>query len=310
MDYEEAQLEVDTKRFAAQLKEWVQNKDSMTRSIHVMEMPLVMELIGIKPHPIYIDPSKLSKIYREHPTINRTLLKQLPRALADPVMIADSMTKSGRIVAALDLTDIHGVGIVVPFELYVTKNDRQLAHVIASVYPKEKKGMHEPNYDWYYQHFEKGIVRYVNKEKAAQILTAAGVQFSLAVRRHSFINPSIKTEEDLVKLKMERMEMMEVENLLDFAKDLAESIRKNKATGEPWHPTDDWQIVDKLYDYAKTANLVNEKAIGKALAAVSQTPALENNEEMATSIVTNRLHNRIQHIEETAIQTKTQAKTR
>ena len=43
-------------------------------------------------------------------------------------------------------------------------------------------------------------------EKATKFLAPAGVQFPLAARKGNLINYSIKTEEDLVKFKLQKEE--------------------------------------------------------------------------------------------------------
>ena len=50
-----------------------------------------------------------------------------------------------------------------------------------------------------------GNTLYWNKEKATAFFASAGVQFSLGAKNGSgFLSPSIKTEDDLVKAKMEK----------------------------------------------------------------------------------------------------------
>ena len=143
---------------------------------------------------------KLSTIRKEHPEMTIDVFKQMPRALTDPIMIVDSMTTAGRIVVALELKDKSGINVVVPFELDTMKGLTR-ANIITSAYGKEIDGA--INYDWYLKNIRENKLRYVNRKKANILLGSAGVQFSLDPKANGFLDSSIKTEEDLVKLKNE-----------------------------------------------------------------------------------------------------------
>ena len=65
------------------------NGKKMPRNIKVMTTPLVMNLIGEKLLPIYISPSVMEKILKTKHSkeISPEILKKLPKALTDPLMI-------------------------------------------------------------------------------------------------------------------------------------------------------------------------------------------------------------------------------
>ena len=195
----EKNLSVAEKEFSDGLEKWKKNKKS-TAPIKVMQTPLVMQMVGAKNLPIYIDPSKLVIIRKTHPEMTLRVLKQIPRALTDPIMIVDSMTKAGRIVVVLEVRDEKGINVVIPFELDALK-DRVRANIITSAYGKEYDGA--VNYDWYLKNIRENRLLYVNRKKANRLLGPAGVQFSLGPKANGFFDSSIKTEEDLVKLKNE-----------------------------------------------------------------------------------------------------------
>lgn len=195
----EKNLSIAEKEFSDGLEKWKKNKKS-TAPIKVMQTPLVMQMVGAKNLPIYVDPSKLVIIRKTHPEMTLRVLKQIPRALTDPIMIVDSMTKAGRIVVVLELRDEKGINVVIPFELDALK-DRVRANIITSAYGKEYDGA--VNYDWYLKNIRENRLLYVNKKKANRLLGPAGVQFSLGPKANGFFDSSIKTEEDLVKLKNE-----------------------------------------------------------------------------------------------------------
>lgn len=73
------------------------------------------------------------------------------------------------------------------------------ANIITSAYGKEYDGA--VNYDWYLKNIRENRLLYVNRKKANRLLGPAGVRFSLGPKANGFFDSSIKTEENLVKLK-------------------------------------------------------------------------------------------------------------
>ena len=118
------------------------------------------------------------------------------------MMILKSKTHSERIVASLSLKDTSGVEIIVPFALDKPKAWKQ-ANVITSIYAKEKNG--RPRYSWYIDCIKKKLLLYAHREKAAQFLTSAGVQFPMEEQTNGFLTYRIKDENDLVKYKKEKV---------------------------------------------------------------------------------------------------------
>ncbi len=123
--------------------------------------------------------------------------------LTDPLMILKSTSKEGRLVAVLELKDANGVNVIAPFELDTDVNGIQANHM-TSAYGKSKKKKQEINYPWYVDQVIKGNVVYWNKEKATSFFASAGVQFPMGSNnRNGFLDSSIKTEDDLVKARIE-----------------------------------------------------------------------------------------------------------
>ena len=117
------------------------------------------------------------------------------------MMILKSKTHSERIVASLSLKDTSGVEIIVPFALDKPKAWKQ-ANVITSIYAKERNG--RPRYSWYIDCIKEELLLYAHREKAAQFLTSAGVQFPMEEQTNGFLTYRIKDENDLVKYKKEK----------------------------------------------------------------------------------------------------------
>lgn len=67
--------------------------------------------------------------------MSEEILKKIPEAMAEPMMIFKSHTVSNRIVLALDLKDNQGVDIIVPLELEAVKG-REKTHIITSIWAR------------------------------------------------------------------------------------------------------------------------------------------------------------------------------
>ena len=195
---------------------WSKNIDALEKgdvikgAIHVMDTPLVMQMVGIENLPIQIDISKLNKIKNDHPEMTASVLKQIPRALTNPIMISMSKTVPGRIVVVLDIKGENGANVIVPFVLNATKKGIK-ANVIASAYTKEKGK--EINHQWFINNVNGDGLLYVDrnrlpgllnldKKNTTALLKRAAVQFRLRNKSNNGISLSrILNESDLVKLK-------------------------------------------------------------------------------------------------------------
>lgn len=196
----------------------VENGDVIKGSIHVMNTPLVMQMLGIENLPIQIDVSKLNKIKNDHPEMTASVLKQIPRALTNPIMISRSKTVPGRIVVVLDIKGENGVNVIVPFVLNTTKKGIK-ANVIASAYTKAiGKNHKEIDHQWFINNVNGDGLLYVDRNRLPELLNLdkknttvllkrAAVQFRLRNKSNNGISVNrILNETDLVKLKNENPE--------------------------------------------------------------------------------------------------------
>lgn len=217
----EEKLDRDEAEWIERINE-LKNKNLKNGTVHVMDTPLVMEMVGIKHLPIQIDISKLNRIKKDHPEITDNVLKQIPRALTDPIMITGSETVGGRLVSVLALKAENGINVVVPFELEITKKGMK-ANIIVSAYTKENKEG-KMNYAWFRKNIEHGRLMYVDrshvrevlgidKKSTIDLLKRAGVQFPLRNKKNNGISAlRIPNESDLVKLKKQNQEYYQTIN--------------------------------------------------------------------------------------------------
>ena len=94
-DMAERQLDADEKSFADSVDRFMAGKIS-TDTIQVMRTPLVMRLVGAEVLPVEISVSDLKKVLVDkHTDITPDIMKQIPRALTDPMMIRLLRYRSG-----------------------------------------------------------------------------------------------------------------------------------------------------------------------------------------------------------------------
>lgn len=193
----------DENNFAGIVDEYTAGKINDTKTYNVMTTPLALGLAGGKILPVTIDGSKIKHIFDGHSDgMTPELLKQIPRAMADPMMILDSY--AGRKIVVLDLKDKQGSTIIVPMELEVERqSQRYKVNAINNAYGKG--GENGTDYNWFIEHnLKKGRVSYINKEKTAKWLQSpSSDSASRGNDLDSLLNNSIPDENALRKRREE-----------------------------------------------------------------------------------------------------------
>ena len=211
----EEKLERDERNFSEAVDKFM--KDELKeKTVNVMTTPLVMKLVGAEILPIRISACELHKALKgkHSDELESDHMKQLPRALTDPLMIFDTYNgKSGnpRRVIVVDLKGKTGTNIIVPLELSTqTKKTAGAANIMVSSYEPtyrlEKKGdPKKPKYKYFFNEIDKGKLLYANKNKVRQWLKSEAVQSAIPDKTvvDLIFKDSIPDENDLVKLKKE-----------------------------------------------------------------------------------------------------------
>lgn len=208
-DSVEAKLLEDQNNFAKKIDNFMGGTLKGEKTINVMTTPLVMKLAGAKIFPIKIDVTILNKILKgKHANeINDNILKQMPRAIADPLMILKSFDKNGKqveneMIIVLPLKNTNGSTIMAPFVLDVKKGEYKV-NAIKSFYGRESNGV--PNDNWFLKQIKNNGLLYINHEKTtkwSQTLAQYIGLSSLKSNSGLLIN-SIPNEMDLIKFKKE-----------------------------------------------------------------------------------------------------------
>ena len=185
----EEKLERDERNFSEAIDKFM--KDELKeKTVNVMTTPLVMKLVGAEILPIRISNRELHKALKgkHSDELESDHMKQLPRALADPLMIFNTYNgKSGnpRRVIVVDLKGKTGTNIIVPLELS-TQTDKTAGatNIMVSSYEPtyrlEKKGdPKKPKYKYFFNEIDKGKLLYANKNKVRQWLKSEAVQSAI-----------------------------------------------------------------------------------------------------------------------------------
>lgn len=203
----ERQLDADEKSFADSVDRFIAGKIS-TDTIQVMRTPLVMRLVGAEVLPVEISVSDLKKVLVDkHTDITPDIMKQIPRALTDPMMIFSTYSgKNGEVrkVIVLELKDKNGATIVIPMELE-RMSDGYKVNRMTSTYGKTDRKTGEPSYEWFKKQLEAGNLEYANRKKATDWISTEQPDWLIPKEKvdNLLSAPNVANEEDLVKLKSE-----------------------------------------------------------------------------------------------------------
>lgn len=206
-DMSERQLDADEKSFADSVDHFMAGKIS-TDTIQVMRTPLVMRLVGAEVLPVEISVSDLKKVLVDkHSDITPDIMKQIPHALTDPMMIFSTYSgKNGEVrkVIVLELKDENGATIVVPMELE-HMSDGYKVNRMTSTYGKTDRKTGEPSYEWFKKQLEAGNLEYANRKKATDWISTEQPDWLIPKEKvdNLLSAPNVANEEDLVKLKSE-----------------------------------------------------------------------------------------------------------
>lgn len=207
-DIAKQKLAADQKDFAGYVDQFMKNEFNASM-IPVMNTPLVMQLVGAENLPIEIAATDLAKILKKKHAgeIDPAILKQLPKALSDPLMIFNNRysgkTGGDRKIIMVDLKDKNGATIVVPFELSVdNKQGKYQINQMLSTFGKSDKKTGVPRSNWFAEQLEAGRLVYVNKNKTAEWISSEKPEWPMPeeIINGFIFNSNVPNETDLVNL--------------------------------------------------------------------------------------------------------------
>ena len=203
---EKVQIKNDADNFAKQVDEYVSGNLKSGSMIRVGKTPQVLKDIGVPNRDIVLKQSKLKTILKEdnNPNSNEhgipiNTIKEIPRALSEPLNILKSSTQENSIVVVTDLADKLDRPIIVSIELdYEGQigNIKVLNNRLTSIYGKRE-------YDRFMNdEIEKGNLLYDIDEGIIKELPTTGLQLSKGISSRASnkapINNIIPSEQNYV----------------------------------------------------------------------------------------------------------------
>jgi hypothetical protein len=198
--------------WAKQLQDFVAGKLPRGEVLTVGTTPKVLRILGAKKLKLVMPQRNAAKILKDKHKLPLETLKDIPRAIADPVMVFDSATMADSFVI---LTDLMVGGKPVLSAIHLNVPERHFSvNEVASVYGKDEGAK------WVVAQISGGRLRYQNKKKASELRKSGVLQLhrEFAVRGKG----KIFTEADLVN-------PFDEENVdgLDFHRKDAERLAPN-----------------------------------------------------------------------------------
>ena len=141
------------------------NGDIPNQDVKLMDTPIVLQMLGFSAHDIEITPSVLAKVLKgKHAdSIDTEVLKDLPRAIANPVAIFKNYDGrkqkfiNNEVIVVVDIIGKKGNLIQIPFVFDINYNFIKV-HKVKSIFERQ-------NVKWYQQQLENKALLYVHKHK-------------------------------------------------------------------------------------------------------------------------------------------------
>lgn len=179
-------------------------------------MPLVLRLINYDMNNfsnagIYLSPHCFSGIFddqrdtdekntkNQHFNINEDILRQLPRAMIDPIAIIDqSSLDEKKNLIILELKDSHNATIVMPI-MFNNSNDLRQVNIVKSIFAKTDVKTGDLDYTWFMKTDTLVKMMYVNRHKTKHFSSVSGMPDMYKARLALPFTPTniLYTEEDL-----------------------------------------------------------------------------------------------------------------
>ena len=200
-----------TKTFSDQLDDWKNGKIPPYDSLLVGATPDVLKRIGFNALPITINQKHIDYAINgnkdsDH-AIGISVLRQLPKALENPVAVIESQSQPNRVVVIVDMKH-NGKSVVMPIEVdgYGTQNSLLIdSNAIVSIYAKDNAVTKQLNGAIQNEQSGNTAVFYLNKNKAAALLQIAGLQLPGHLFRNNGYIHSILENSSNVKPKFKNV---------------------------------------------------------------------------------------------------------
>lgn len=194
------QVKKDTEAWERQLDDFAAGRGNKIRGLTVGTTPDVLRRLGAKPLPIEMARRNLTKVLAKH-EVPLDTLRDLPKHLADPLMVFKSATMSNAYVMLTEM-ERNGENLVAAIHFDV-ETGRTRINDIASIHDRSTTrdtGEKVPGWVWIKNQIAAGNLRYYDKTRSSRwFRERAGLQLPSVVNRESYRGVKILTEKDVVK---------------------------------------------------------------------------------------------------------------
>ena len=168
--------------FETKFDKWVSAGFSPRQTFHFGTTSKALQEIGVYPKDIYMHSSKMLKMLNDHPELDTSVLKQIPKILENPIIVMDSGTSSHAITMFGDVTGINGENIMVALEpspVDKNTNKQEDFQIVLSAYERKNLQSYINRRDIYYIE--------PNKNKTNKWLSQNRLQLPLAITHFGLI---------------------------------------------------------------------------------------------------------------------------
>lgn len=194
------QLQKDMEAWGRQLDDIADGRENKISGLTIGATPDVLQRLGAKPLPMEITRHNLTKVLTKH-DIPLDTLRDLPKHLANPIMVFKSATMSNAYVMLTEM-ERNGENLVAAIHFDVDRG-RTRVNDIASIHDRSTRrdtGKTVPGWVWAKNQIAAGNLRYYDKTRSSRwFRERAGLQLSSVVNRESYRGIKILTEKDVVK---------------------------------------------------------------------------------------------------------------
>lgn len=194
------QLQTDMEAWGRQLDDIADGRGNKISGLTIGATPDVLQRLGAKPLPMEITRHNLTKVLTKH-DIPLDTLRDLPKHLANPIMVFKSATMSNAYVMLTEM-ERNGENLVAAIHFDVDRG-RTRVNDIASIHDRSTRrdtGKTVPGWVWAKNQIAAGNLRYYDKTRSSRwFRERAGLQLSSVVNRESYRGIKILTEKDVVK---------------------------------------------------------------------------------------------------------------
>lgn len=194
------QLQKDMEAWGRQLDDIADGRGNKISGLTIGATPDVLQRLGAKPLPMEITRHNLTKVLTKH-DIPLDTLRDLPKHLANPIMVFKSATMSNAYVMLTEM-ERNGENLVAAIYFDVDRG-RTRVNDIASIHDRSTRrdtGKTVPGWVWAKNQIAAGNLRYYDKTRSSRwFRERAGLQLSSVVNRESYRGIKILTEKDVVK---------------------------------------------------------------------------------------------------------------